>query len=129
MSKKNMALYIALVGLASLVVFGAAYAQDDTIWLEHDIFVKRERPGVSFPHALHADELGIDCLECHHIYKNDENLWDDSEETDCTACHGLKREGEKLSAEQAFHTNCKGCHTKQGKGPVTCGECHPWKKK
>jgi hypothetical protein len=129
MSKKNMALYIAFVGLASLVIFGVAYAQDDTIWLEHDIFVGRERPGVTFPHALHADELGLDCLECHHIYKNGENIWDDSEETDCTACHGLKAEGKKMSADKALHTNCKGCHTREGKGYVTCGECHPWKKK
>jgi hypothetical protein len=128
MSKKKVALYIALAGLASLVVFGVAYAQDDILWLEHDIFEGRERPGVAFPHALHADYLGLDCLECHHIYRNGENVWDDSEEIDCTACHRLEADGEKMSADKALHTNCKGCHTKEGKGPVTCGECHPWKR-
>ena len=128
MKKNRIALYIAIAGLASLFIIGAVYAQDDIKSLKHDIFVERERPAALFPHALHADEAGIDCLECHHIYKDGENVWDESEESDCTACHSLKADDKKLPAMRAFHANCKGCHAKEGKGPLTCGECHLRKK-
>lgn len=128
MKKNKVALYIAIAGLASLFIIGVVYAQDDIISLEHDVFVGRERPAALFPHALHTDKAEIDCLECHHIYKDGENVWDESEESDCTACHSLQADGKKLPAMRAFHANCKGCHTKENKGPLTCGECHPWKK-
>lgn len=128
MKKNKTALYIAIVGLVALFIFGLAYAQDDIISLEHDIFVKRERPAALFPHALHTDKAKIACLECHHIYKDGENVLDEPEESDCTACHTLKPDDKKLPAMRAFHANCKGCHAKEGKGPLTCGECHPRKK-
>lgn len=128
MKTKKIALYVVVAGLASLFIFGAAYAQDEIQWLEHDIFVGRERPAAVFSHAVHADDLGIDCLECHHIYENGENVWDDSEESDCTACHKLEAEGKKMPAVKAFHANCQGCHKDEAKGPITCGECHPRKK-
>ena len=128
MKNNKIILCIALACLTALFIFGFAYAQDDVMILKHDIFSGSERPAVVFPHALHADKAGIDCMECHHIYKDGKNVWDDSEESDCTVCHGLKADGKKLSAMRAFHANCKGCHTDEGKGPLTCGECHPRKK-
>ncbi len=123
MKKSNILIVIA--GLIGLFVFGLAYAQDDIQSLEHDIFVNRERPAAVFPHTLHADDLEIDCLDCHHIYKDGENVWDESEISDCTACHSLEADGKIMSAMKAFHANCKGCHLEENKGPVTCGECHP----
>ncbi|MBW2660662.1 MAG: cytochrome c3 family protein [Deltaproteobacteria bacterium] len=128
MRKNKVVLYITTVGLAALFILGVAYAQDDVISLEHDIFLKRKRPAAVFPHALHTDKAEIDCLECHHIYKDGENVWDEYEETGCTTCHNLETHGKRLPAMKAFHTNCKGCHAKEGKGPLTCGECHPKKK-
>ncbi|MFH1673842.1 MAG: acidic tetraheme cytochrome c3 TmcA [Pseudomonadota bacterium] len=128
MKANKIALYIVAAGLASLFILGTAYAQDEIQWLEHGIFVGRERPAAAFSHALHSDDLGIDCLECHHIYENGENVWDDSAESDCTACHKLEAEGRKMPAVKAFHTNCQGCHKEEGKGPITCGECHPRKR-
>ncbi len=129
MKKNKIALYVAIVGLASLFILGSVYAQDDINSLQHDIFSTRERPAAIFPHTLHADDLAIDCLDCHHIYDKDgENVWEDTEESDCTACHGLEADGKKLPAMKAFHDNCKGCHAKENKGPLTCGECHPRKK-
>lgn len=124
MKRKSVALVMTV---ACVFVFALAYAQDDIQSLEHDIFVGRQRPAAVFSHEQHADTAGIDCMECHHAYENGENVWDDSMETDCTACHVLEAEGKKMSAMKAFHTNCKGCHEKEGKGPVTCGECHPRK--
>lgn len=126
MKKSNVLMVIA--GLTGLFVAGLAYAQDDIQWLEHDIFMNRERPAAAFPHTLHADDLELDCLDCHHIYKDGENVWDESEISDCTACHSLEADGKIMSAMKAFHANCKGCHLEQNKGPVTCGECHPKKK-
>ena len=126
MKKNNMLIFIA--GLLGLFVFGSVYAQEDIQKLEHDIFINRERPVVAFPHALHADDLGLDCFECHHIYKDGDNVWDESELCDCSGCHSLEADGKKMSLMRAFHTNCKGCHLEQNKGPVTCGECHSKKK-
>ena len=130
MKKNNTALFILIAGLAFLFipflfVFGTAYAQDDINLLEHDAFIERERPGAVFPHTLHADDAGIDCLECHHIYENGDNVWDDSSESECAECHKLEADGKTLPLMKAFHENCKGCHEKENKGPLTCGECHP----
>lgn len=127
MKKNNIALFISIAGLAFLFILGAAYAQDDIKSLKHDVFIDRERPAAVFSHTFHADNLGIDCLECHHIYKNGENVWDDSSESECAACHKLEADGKTLPLMKAFHTNCKGCH-KKDKGPLTCGECHPKRK-
>ncbi|MBP2678571.1 MAG: Class cytochrome family, partial [Deltaproteobacteria bacterium] len=33
-------------------------------------------------------------------------------------------EGKALSAKEAFHTQCKGCHQKEKKGPEKCDGCH-----
>jgi len=125
MKRKSVALVMTV---ACVLVFALAYAQDDIQSLEHDIFADRQRPAATFSHELHADTAEIDCVECHHVYENGENVWDDSMETDCTSCHKLEADGKTMSAMKAFHSNCKGCHTKEGKGPVTCGECHPKKK-
>ncbi|MBC8199187.1 MAG: cytochrome c3 family protein [Desulfobacterales bacterium] len=124
MKKNNTALFISIAGLAFLFILGVAYAQDDITLLEHDAFIERERPGAVFSHTLHTDEAEIDCLACHHIYENGENVWDDSSESECAACHKLEADGKMMPLMKAFHENCKGCHEKE-KGPLTCGECHP----
>ncbi|MBA3017486.1 MAG: cytochrome c family protein [Proteobacteria bacterium] len=128
MKKNKMALYMVIASLIFLFIAGVVYSQDDIQSLEHDIFMNRERPAAVFPHTLHADELQLDCLECHHIYKNGENIWDESELCDCTGCHSLEADGKKMSAMRAFHSNCKECHLEKNKGPYTCGGCHPKKK-
>ena len=68
---------------------------------------------VTFDHAKH----GKDCAACHHKDK----AW---AEQKCTKCHGDKTEGKQLSAKEAFHAQCKGCHQKEKKGPVKCDACH-----
>jgi hypothetical protein len=40
----------------------------------------------------------------------------------------------KRNLQQAYHRMCTGCHRqvsrdKKQSGPITCGECHPKKKK
>lgn len=68
---------------------------------------------VTFDHAKHA----MDCATCHHKDKA-------GAEQKCTKCHGAKTEGKKLSAKEAFHTQCKDCHKKEKKGPEKCDGCH-----
>ena len=124
--KKNLALCSVIAVLACVCVCVSVSAQDHITKLEHNIFVDRQRPAALFFHTVHAEDEGIDCLECHHIYDSSgENVWDDSEESDCTACHLLEDSGKLMPAMKAFHDICKGCHVREEKGPVTCGECHP----
>lgn len=128
MKRRNNVLYLLIAGMACFCIFSVAYAQDDIQWLEHEIFVDRERPAAAFSHTLHADDAGIDCDKCHHVYdESGENVWDDSQESNCIVCHGIEAEGKKMGAMKAFHTNCKGCHEEENAGPLTCGECHPRK--
>src|SRR3970040_1400703 len=68
---------------------------------------------VTFDHPKHTK----DCAPCHHKDKA-------GAEQSCGKCHGAKTEEKKLSAKEAFHTQCKGCHQKEKKGPVKCDECH-----
>lgn len=102
-------------------------AQEEVLSLKHRAFEERQRPGVTFSHAKHFATIG--CTECHHFYVNGQNVWDESRETNCAACHGLKAEGSKMGLMKAFHQNCMGCHRK-GKSaagqtlPVMCGQCH-----
>jgi len=52
---------------------------------------------VSFPHDIHVEDEGLDCLECHSPREN----------------HGQTR----LS-------NCNDCHHGEGQGAVECQDCH-----
>lgn len=113
--------------MAIFIASGFAYAQQEVLKLEHQAFGKRQRPGVTFPHAKHFES--IDCLQCHHFYADGKNVWDESRETNCSACHALKAEQKKMELMNAFHGTCLTCHRKDkaaGKksGPVMCGECH-----
>lgn len=124
MKKKGVFLMVAV---ATFLMATWALAQQEVLKLEHQAFVSRQRPAVVFPHAQHYGTLA--CTDCHHFYENGKNVWDESRETNCAACHGLKAEGGKMGLMPAFHGKCLNCHRKtkaEGKnaGPVVCGECH-----
>lgn len=78
-----------------------------------------------FPHEDHMDFL--ECLDCHHDYKNGNNELDEDElyegnpDIRCAVCHNGKI---SFSSLQAFHRQCIRCHDAQGQGPVVCGACH-----
>lgn len=79
---------------------------------------------VILTHKKHAETYKIDCLKCHHD-------WKPGQATGklCKDCHKAKTEGKAISAKEAFHKNCKGCHDelkKAGKttGPTGCTQCH-----
>ena len=84
---------------------------------------------VTFTHKKHAETLKIDCLECHHTWKKGETSG-----KACADCHKAKAEGKTLSAKDAFHKTCKGCHDEAKKankpaGPTGCTQCHVKAKK
>lgn len=112
--------------LAIIFVFTAAYSQEDLVVLDNSIFENAQRPPVAFPHEQHNEMAQIDeCNECHHVYEDGKLLEDESsEDQSCSECHGLEGSGRQPALMKAYHLNCKGCHMKQKKGPVMCGECH-----
>lgn len=125
MRQRIRVLFIAVV--ATLMMASLVMAQEEVLKLEHQAFGERQRPAVTFPHAKHYETIA--CTDCHHFYEKGENVWDESREANCAACHQLKAEGKKMGLMKAFHENCVGCHRKakpaEGKAvPVTCGECH-----
>ena len=78
--------------------------------------IQKTKPPVAFSHKVHADKVGK-CAECHH---KDEA----GKEQKCSGCHKAKMEKEKESFKEAMHTQCKGCHQKEKKGPTKCDDCH-----
>jgi len=105
---------------------------------------------VRFPHSLHAEELAVECSECHHETNaarlrmpHDEyfeDFWIDCrschQETgsavaprSCAACHHASPAStadETLSAKVVIHRSCWGCHD-SGTGEEasrSCGFCH-----
>jgi len=91
-----------------------------------DSFEVQRRPAAVFRHDDHNEAAGIEeCSECHHVYENGEKVADESSEDQrCADCHTEKESGNRPGLRKAFHLNCKGCHQSKNKGPVMCGECH-----
>ena len=84
---------------------------------------------VKFTHKKHAETQKIDCMKCHHTWKKGETSG-----KLCLECHKAKAEGKALSAKDAFHKDCKGCHDEAKKankpaGPTGCTQCHVKDKK
>jgi len=132
----------------SLIACGLLSAEPcsppDVATISSKLWPERKFKDVSFSHKKHAQEYGIACTDCHHVFKDGKNVWTEGQETQkCDACHtfaktgkGLadaKPEEKKLSLWNAFHNNCKGCHAKYNKekdtqaAPIKCLDCHPKK--
>ena len=114
-----------------VLLFGGAFlmpvfSQEDMQVVEDEGFSKRQRPPAVFRHDDHNEKAAIeDCSECHHIYEDGQKLEDESsEDQSCSECHDEKGSGNMPGLRKAFHSNCKGCHLEQNKGPVMCGSCH-----
>jgi len=84
---------------------------------------------VTFTHKKHSEAYKIDCLKCHHTWKKGETTG-----KLCMDCHKAKAEGKTLSAKDAYHKDCQGCHNDAKKankpaGPTGCTQCHVKAKK
>ncbi len=87
---------------------------------------------VTFTHKKHADAIK-ECVKCHHTWKKGETSG-----KLCKDCHKATKEASKdgkgITAKDAYHKDCKGCHEdakKKGEktGPVGCTQCHVKAKK
>jgi hypothetical protein len=103
------------------------------IYLEHKVYKTDRKGPVRFSHSEHADGYVESCDECHHEYKDGENIWEEGKPVKkCSACHDpSKSEGSVKKLNIAFHKNCKGCHKKFAKeeggteAPYKqCTDCH-----
>ena len=112
----------------------AAESQEvpDEIFIENKIY-KTDRKGfVRFSHLEHAEGYVEACEDCHHEYKDGQNLWQEGQPVKkCSACHDpSKRQGNARKLNIAFHKNCKGCHQKLAREGGTdapykqCTDCH-----
>ncbi|MFP3869518.1 MAG: cytochrome c3 family protein [Syntrophobacteria bacterium] len=147
---KRLLTVLAVAAFMSGAVFlslsGAADVPDvitleDTLWSEHT------KSPVTFFHKKHSEEYSIACDECHHVYKDGENVWKEGDPVQkCHECHTeptvtgerrLSEEQQKLNLKLAFHNNCMGCHRelkmqdreKYKDIPTMCSQCHPMEKK
>src|SRR4030066_1536319 len=97
--KKGLISIGVLAGfILSLLMVSGAFAKDV---ITFDVPYGK----VTLSHKKHAETLKIDCLKCHHDWKKGETSG-----KLCKDCHKAKTEGKALSAKDAYHKNCKGCH-------------------
>lgn len=124
---KKWPLILFLFVVVAFLFFVSAYSQEDMRLVNTDAFENPQRPPAVFKHDEHNQTAQIEeCYECHHVYDEEGKRVEDesSEDQSCADCHELEASGRKSVLMKAFHTNCKGCHKKKGKGPVMCGQCH-----
>ena len=73
-----------------------------------------------FAHRKHAKEFRIACSECHHVYENGKNIWNEGMSIQkCSECHDapLSKGREDLVASFQLtkfldHPSCARCHRK-----------------
>ena len=112
--------------IVSLLTLITAYSQEDMTHADNDVYENSQRVPSVFNHDQHNEVAEIEeCSECHHVYEEGIKVEDESSEDQrCSECHDFKVSGNTPGLTKAYHTNCKGCHLQQEKGPIMCGECH-----
>lgn len=112
----------------ALAVIGTLTAADvpEEITIKSEGYKSRREGAVLFPHQLHIEDYGLDCRECHHVFEDGENVWQEGDPiTKCAECHNpLKREGKVMRLPNAYHVKCKGCHKKMRDEKDQCSLCH-----
>ena len=104
----------------------------DLILLNNQGYKKKRKGPVEFTHKKHAYQYKLFCWDCHHDYKDGQNVWVPWGETKrCNQCHDPKnKEHNKIMLQKAFHYQCKGCHKDLAKKKMKtgayrkCGGCH-----
>jgi hypothetical protein len=77
---------------------GKALAKNAT--LPETIVIDTSEGRITLPHLAHAKRFH--CNTCHSEIEPGKIAWD----------------------KDTAHAYCRDCHTKNGKGPITCAECH-----
>ena len=120
---------LALAGVFFLTtaILTAADSPDEVV-INTEGYKSDKKGPVSFNHAKHNKEYDVGCDECHHEYKDGENVWKEGDPVKkCNECHDMeKSDGNVKKLQTAFHNNCKNCHKEVGDpAPSTkCNDCH-----
>ena len=82
-------------------------------------------------HYRHSKAQDDKCDKCHHEYNAATNklFYAKGKEGTCRYCHREKKEDNRISMQEASHTDCIDCHQKtlaknESAGPITCSGCH-----
>lgn len=105
----------------------------DEILIDNKGYKYQRKGPVTFTHLSHAEDYDVECAQCHHIYKDGKNIWEEGDEVQkCISCHSPKEnKGEIKNLRLSFHKNCKNCHKQTAKEGISedapyrkCQECH-----
>ncbi len=103
----------------------------DEIIIENQGYAEDKKKPVQFSHKKHAEEYGIACDSCHHVYEEGENIWKQGDPVrKCAVCHNpVADQDGVIKLQSAFHKKCRGCHEevdREGKeAPYKkCTACH-----
>ena len=117
--------------VAKPVVEAEASGSGDEIIIENQGYENDKKKPVRLSHKKHAEEYGIACDSCHHVYQEGENVWKQGDPVaKCVACHDpVEDQDNVIRLQSAFHNNCRNCHkeiSQEGKeAPYKkCTDCH-----
>ena len=105
--------------LGAMFILGTTAAMTD---VPENITFENSKGAVAFPHKAHQ-EHGYTCKTCHHNVEGD----NDTPDQKCHDCHTADSD---VTAKDAFHGNCSGCHKdykkehKDTTAPTSCSKCH-----
>ncbi len=139
MTKLLMGRVLLLGAVTMTLIVGPLSADDmpEDILIENEGYATDRKGPVSFSHLSHSEDYGVECRECHHIYEDGENVWDESDEVQkCRECHiPTENRGKVKKLKIAFHRKCKNCHRKLTKEGMSddapyrkCSDCHEKKR-
>ena len=133
MRKKVLFLIAGIVSISLVAGIDILVATDaPEVIILGDGFDFTMKPAVTFSHKKHAVDYKLACTDCHHIFKNGENVFKEGDPAQkCLDCHDpTESKGNVMKLMLAFHKNCMDCHKeleKVGKnaGPTEkCDDCH-----
>jgi hypothetical protein len=113
--------------LTTILTAHADVAPPETIRIFNQTVFQDHRKGpVVLKHQKHVAVFKAQCRDCHHIYENRQNVWQQGDPVQsCDTCHKQDKTPRIDKLQNAFHKNCRGCHRDKGRGPYkTCGDCH-----
>ncbi len=104
----------------------------NVILLNNQGYKKKRKGPVEFTHKEHVYQYRLFCWDCHHDYKDGQDIWVPWGKTQrCSECHNPKnKERNNIMLQKAYHYQCKGCHKDLAKKKMKtgayrkCGGCH-----
>jgi len=133
MEKRSITILVLASFILACLMVSGAFADKDEIVFDAPDASWLNLGKVTFTHKKHYETLKIDCLRCHHNWKQSE-----SSGKLCRECHKKAySEGKVVSFKDALHhKTCKGCHEEaikvliqQQPSAKRCNFCHVMKGK